>query len=429
MVTGTSKTGAQPAGTGGGRPEVPRRAYYPVLGTSLAANVNADFMTVAVPLWAVMLGATPAEIGIMIGARSLLPFLLAIYGGVLMDRFGTRRMMLIFTAVATALVPLYPLSPWFPALVALQMMTGLLANLSWIGAQTLIARIGRGDPYYLGMFSFTSRVGSIGAPAAIGLIWDLTGHWGAFTAATVTGVVLTGCTALVPRWAETHGLDPAHHPGAGKSLGWRGLMPNLRDYVDTLALLAMPAVALGISIALLRHTPQTIQGSFYITYLNEIGMQATVIGALISCAEVAGAFGSLLAAPLMRRFPAHWILVVFTMVAIAMVSLTPVLGGIILLLGAAQIFRGVSHGLLHPATFSVISKALPAQMQAQGVALRTTGNRLGAVILPVIMGFVAEAVGVKISFLVVGCGLMAIVAAIGFAVSRNKAFVGPRGAA
>ncbi|MDH3241311.1 MAG: MFS transporter [Alphaproteobacteria bacterium] len=418
MVRAEGKTGS--------RPEVPRRAYYPVLGTSLAANINADFMTVAVPLWAVMLGATPSEIGIMIGARSLLPFFLAIYGGALMDRFGTRRMMLIFTSISTALVPLYPLSPWFPALVALQMMTGLLANLYWIGAQTLIARIGRGDPHYLGMFSFASRVGSIGAPAAIGLIWDLTGHWGAFAASTVTGLALIACTVLVPRWAEFHGLAPDQHPGAADSRGWRDLMPNLRDYIDTFALLAMPAVALGISIALLRHTPQTIQASFYITYLNEIGMQATVIGALISCAEVAGAGGSLLAAPLMRRFPAHWILVVFTMLAIAMVTLTPVLGGIVVLLGVAQVFRGLSHGLLHPATFSVISRALPPQVQARGVALRTTGNRLGAVLLPVVMGFVAEAVGVKISFLVVGCALLAIVAAIGFAVSRNEAFVGPR---
>ncbi len=406
------------------RPEVPARAYYPVLGIGLATNVNADFLTVAVPLWAVMLGATPGEIGIMIGARSILPFLLAIHGGVLMDRFGTRRMMLIFTGISTALVPLYPLSPWFPALVALQMMTGLLQNLAWIGAQTLIARIGRGDPHYLGMFSFSTRVGSIGAPAAIGLVWDLTGHWGAFAACTLTGLVLTLSTALVPRWAETHGLEPKAPAEAGgpRRAVWRDLLPSLRDYADTVALLAMPAVALGISIALLRHTPSTIQASFYITYLKEIGLQASVIGALISCSEVTGAFGSLLAAPLMRRFPAHWVLVVFTMLTIAMMALTPLFGGILALLGAAQILRGAGHGLLHPATFSVISRALTPETQARGVALRTTGNRLGAVVLPIVMGFVAEAVGVAASFAIVGGGLLVIVAVIGVLVSRNPAF-------
>lgn len=424
MVSGARGRGDDGARAGTQRPEVPKRAYYPVLGTSLATNVNSDFMTVAVPLWAVILGATPAEIGIMIGARSILPFFLAIHGGVLMDRFGTRRMMLIFTGISTALVPLYPLSPWFPALVALQMMTGLLSNLSWIGAQTLIARIGRGDPHYLGMFSFCSRVGSIGAPAAIGLIWDLTGHWGAFAACTVAALIQTGSTALVPRWAETHGLapkDPAP-AGASKRQGWRDLVPSLRDYVGTIALLAMPAVALGVSIAMLRQSTQTIQASFYITYLHEIGMQASVIGALISASEVAGAAGSLLAAPLMRRFPAHWVAVAFGVLTISMMTVTPLLGGIVALLGAAQILRGSAHGLLHPTTFSLISRSLPPETQARGVALRTTVNRLGAVVLPVVMGLVAEAVGVEASFVIVGGGLLAIVAGIGFAVARNPAF-------
>ncbi len=403
---------------------IPARAYYPVLSTGLAANINSDFMTVIVPLWEVMLGATPAEICIMIGARSILPFFLAIHGGVLMDRFGTRRMMLVFTLVMTALVPLYPLSPWFPALVALQMMTGLLGNLAWVGAQTLIARIGRGDPHYLGMFSFSSRVGSIGAPTVIGLIWDLTGHWGAFAACTLSGLVLFASTALVPVWAETQGLKPHPDPAPKARFRWRDLVPKLTDYMEVLSLLAVPAVALGIAIALLRHTPSTIQSSFYITYLKEIGFQATLIGALISCAEVTGAFGSLLAAPLMRRFPAHWILVVFTILTIAMMAMTPLFGGIIALLAAAQILRGAAHGLLHPATFSVISRSLDAQDQGRGVALRTTGNRLGAVVLPIVMGFIAEAVGVEASFVIIGGGLLLLVTLVAVLVARSEAFTG-----
>lgn len=112
------------------RQRVSNRAYLPVLAIGLATNIHADFMLVVVPLWAVMLGAGPAEIGIMIGGRSVLPFLLSIHGGVLMDRFGTRRLMLVFTGIMTALIPLYPLAPWFPVLVALQMLTGLFSNLA-----------------------------------------------------------------------------------------------------------------------------------------------------------------------------------------------------------------------------------------------------------------------------------------------------------
>ncbi|MCZ6849908.1 MAG: hypothetical protein O7F75_13810, partial [Alphaproteobacteria bacterium] len=109
---------------------------------------------------------------------------------------------------------------------------------------------------------------------------------------------------------------------------------------------------------------------------------------------------------------------------IAMMALTPLLGGIIALLGAAQILRGSAHGLLHPATFSVISRALDAEAQARGVALRTTGNRLGAVVLPVVMGFVAEAVGVATSFVIIGGGLLLMVAVIAVLVARAEAFTG-----
>ena len=417
--------------TGPPRPRVSKRAYLPVLGIGLATNIYADFMLVTVPLWAVLLGAGPAEIGIMIGGRSVLPFLLSIHGGVLMDRFGTRRMMLLFTGITAGLVPLYPFAPWFPALVALQMLTGLFSNFSWIGAQTLVARIGRGDPHYLGLFAFTSRVGSIGAPVAIGFAWDTVGVWGGFGACTAIAVTMFAVVAMVPPWAE-HGSE-----GEAKDFArvrekaplppfrFSALLPRLSDYTGCFRLLAIPAVSLGIAVALLRHTPATIQGSFFITYLKDIGLPATAIGALISCAEVTSAFGSLLAAPLMRRMAIHWLLIGFTALTILLMTITPLLGGVFVLLAAAQVIRGAGHGLLNPAAFSVIARALPPDAQGQGVALRTTGNRLGALLLPVIMGFVASAVGVKASFLVIGGALLAAVAVLAVAVARSPAFRAP----
>jgi MFS family permease len=410
------------------RPEVPRRALIPVLATGLATNVYADFMLVVVPLWALQLGASPSQIGIMIGARSVLPFLLTIHGGILMDRLGTRRMMLLFTAVTALLIPLYPVAPWFPALVTLQMLTGLFANLHWVGAQTLIARLGKGDAHYLGIFAFVSRVGSIVAPVLIGFIWDTTGVWGGFTACFLIACTMLATVVAVPAWgeygsrAEAEAFAHARAANPPPPFHWRDALPRLNDYVGAVALMAIPAVALGIAVALLRHTPSTIQSSFYITYLKDLGLTATAIGFLIACAEVTSAFGSLFAATAMRRIPIHWLLIGLTAVTIALMTATPLLGGIFVVLAAAQVARGVGHGLLHPATFSFIAKALPADAQARGVALRTTGNRLGALVLPVVMGFVAEAVGVEASFLVTGFGLLAIVAAIAVVAGRSRAF-------
>ncbi len=411
------------------RPDVPRRALVPVLATGLATNVYADFMQVVVPLWALHLGASPAQIGIMIGARSVLPFLLTIHGGVLMDRLGTRRMMLVFTALTALLILLYPLAPWFPALVGLQMLTGLFANMHWVGAQTLIARLGKGDAHYLGIFAFVSRAGSIGAPVLIGLIWDLGGPWGGFIACFLIAATMFATVVAVPGWGE-HGSRAeaetfARNAAAPRPFAWRDIVPRLTDYTTCFALLSIPAVALGIAVALFRHTPSTIQASFYITYLKDLGLAATAIGFLIACAEVTSAFGSLLAAAAMRRLPVHWLLIGLTGVTITLMAATPLFGGLFALLAAAQVARGLGHGLLHPAAFSIIAKALPPEAQARGVALRTTGNRLGALLLPVVMGFVAEAVGVEASFLVVGGGLLAMVLVMAVITGRSQAFRRP----
>src|SRR3984893_2628073 len=55
-----------------------------------------DFYTFLIPLYGLSLGLDAAEIGILVGARSIIALFLSIHIGVLMDRFGTRRVTLFF---------------------------------------------------------------------------------------------------------------------------------------------------------------------------------------------------------------------------------------------------------------------------------------------------------------------------------------------
>jgi len=85
-----------------------------------------DFFTFLIPLYALSLGLDASEIGILVGARSILALFLSIHIGVLMDRFGTRRVTLFFVWIGMVLAPLFPLMPGFWPLLMLQ----LLANRS-----------------------------------------------------------------------------------------------------------------------------------------------------------------------------------------------------------------------------------------------------------------------------------------------------------
>ena len=139
-----------------------------------------DFFTFLIPLYGLSLGLDASEIGILVGARSILALFLSIHIGVLMDRFGTRAVTLVFVWTGMLLAPLFPLAPNFWALLLLQLVSGAAVGFAWSGAQTLIAQLAEGDARYIGRFSFFARLGSTTAPILAGAVWDYGGAWPAY---------------------------------------------------------------------------------------------------------------------------------------------------------------------------------------------------------------------------------------------------------
>ena len=97
---------AQAPGAAGGvedRPAIPARAIHATYGLGFSANAVTTMLKVVVPLWAIQLNLSATEIGFAIGMSALMPFLLSIHGGVLMDKLGTRRVTFAYaiTTVCT----------------------------------------------------------------------------------------------------------------------------------------------------------------------------------------------------------------------------------------------------------------------------------------------------------------------------------------
>src|SRR5215831_18553220 len=109
--------------------------------TGLLGMGYADLYIFLIPLYALSLGMSASEVGALAGARHLLPVFLSIHVGVLMDRFGTRRVSLFFVWAAIVLSPVFPLLPWFWPLLLLQMIHGAALSFGWSGSQTLIAQL------------------------------------------------------------------------------------------------------------------------------------------------------------------------------------------------------------------------------------------------------------------------------------------------
>jgi MFS family permease len=374
----------------------------------------APMTSLLVPLWALAIGATPGTIGIVVACRAVLPFLLSIHGGALMDRLGTRRMLLIFTAAGTVLSFLYPLSTRIGVLIMLQLVVGWAHGMGWIGAQIKIAQLSAGSPgsaVYAGRFSFVTTLGTFLGPLMAGMAWDLFGSWGAFSFVGLWGLcLLLACYAL-PKPARREPVP----------MRWRDLLPDPKDYWRAFALMAIPAVAFIVGTTFLRIAALSVQGSFYTVYLQGIGLSGSLIGILIGLSSLIGGPASLLTNVAARTIRPHWLLLLSIAIAIAAISITPLLNTFIPLLVAAGIF-GFGVGLGFPLLLSILSNAADAGKQGLSVGLRTTANRLASIVVPVAMGFVIEFTGVNLGFLVIGLAMFALLGMVGWAAHRSRAF-------
>src|SRR4051794_8909086 len=163
----------------------------PLYVAGLFSMGYADFYIFLMPLYCLSLGMSAGEVGMIVGARSALAVFLSIHVGVLMDRFGTRRVTLFFVWTGICLAPVFPLVPWFWPLLLLQIVNGGALSFAWSGSQTLIAQLAEGDAGYIGRFSFFARIGTSVAPIIVGAAWDLGGAWPAYLIGAVWGMVLT----------------------------------------------------------------------------------------------------------------------------------------------------------------------------------------------------------------------------------------------
>lgn len=111
----------------------PTRSTHAVLASYLALNVVsgtvAGALQLAVPLFALKLAATTAEIGLIRGISGLGMLLLVVPAGFLVDHFGARRLFLLGSIAATLLTFSIPFSGIPFHLVVLQGVAGLFGSI------------------------------------------------------------------------------------------------------------------------------------------------------------------------------------------------------------------------------------------------------------------------------------------------------------
>lgn len=372
-----------------------------------------DFFTFLIPLYGLSLGLDAEQIGVLVGARSILALFLSIHVGVLMDRFGTRAVALVCVWTGMLLAPLFPLATGFWALLLLQLVNGAAVSFAWSGAQTLVAQLVEGDARHLGRFTFFARLGSTSAPIVAGAVWDFGGAWPAYLVGSAWGAILTTALMRTPQ-AEYLPPQPESAPNRGR-FRVRDAWPRASDYVGAIKLIAISAVAVSIAVISMRNTTYSLQTSVYVVYLKQIGLVGTTIGILFAVAEIASGLGALFAGRAIRLGNPLRTMLNGTVLSILLIAATPLLGGLFGLLLLFQVARGWLEGLIQPVILSVQARAVGRHQQGAVVGLRQTGQRLASILIPPVMGAIADRFGTSRSFLIYAgfmlplCGVLALV--------------------
>ena len=353
---------------------------------------------VGVSLFALALGATPLEVGIIGGLFAALPMLFAVKAGRAVDRIGMRPPMLAGTFLASAGAALAFAWPALPALYFVAMLVGsglMLVHIAVSNAAGVIgatAERARNFSYLAAGFSISGFLG----PVLIGFAIDLAGHARAF-------LLLAAAPALAFAALASGRLPLPVVPAApprGERRVWSLLDDRRLRHVLVVSVLFNAAWDVF----------------FFITpiYGVRLGLSASTIGSLLG-AFAAATFLVRLVLPALARRVREWKLVAVALFLTALVFATFPLAPQVPVLMALAFLLGIGLGMSQPMVLSLLYSAAPVGRAGEAVGLRTTLLNVIQMTIPFLSGALGTALGITPIF-----WTMALLAAGGAAFARRR---------
>jgi MFS family permease len=354
---------------------------------------------VGVSLFALALGATPLEVGIIGGLFAALPMLFAVKAGQAVDRVGVRAPMLAGTFLAATGSALAFAWPQLAALYFVAMLVGSGLMLVHIAVSNAAGAIGDGPTERARNFSYLAAGFSISGflgPVLIGFAIDLAGHARAF-------LLLAAAPALAFAALATGKMPLPAVPAApprGERRVW-SLLDNRR-------------LRQVLVVSVLFNAAWDV--FFFITpiYGVRLGLSASTIGSLLG-AFAAATFLVRLVLPALARRVREWTLVAAALVLTALVYATFPLSPQVPVLMTLAFVLGIGLGMSQPMVLSLLYSAAPEGRAGEAVGLRTTLLNVIQMTIPFLSGALGTALGITPIF-----WTMAVLAAGGAVFARRR---------
>lgn len=357
---------------------------------------------------AIALGATPFEIGLLPAAFAALSLVIAVPAGRWIDRIGEPPFLALGTTLMVGSVVVMIATESIMALVAAQAMLGLGHIINIIAAQSMIANrtpAAARDGRY-GMYSVAASVGQLIGPALAGAV---AGAFASTTDGTVAttpvfvAAALAGIPAIIMAAALVVGT-PGRRAIPEDARG-RGFIPSATE------VLRMPTMipAILVSVAVILTIDLLI--AYLPLYGETRGLSVTLVGALLSIRAASSLASRLAMGRLIEAVGRGRLLVGSAALAALGLAALPLVDAPWALVGV-MILVGLGLGFGQPMTISWVASRAPAPLRATALGMRLTGNRLGQLTVPAVVGLAAGVAGVSIVFWSMAALLLASAAVV-----------------
>ena len=331
------------------------------------------------PLVAVELGLTYAQVGGLKTAYSGASAALQVPAGMLAERLGEQLLLALGTGWVGLGLLLMGLAPTFWALIALALVAGLGGNIQHPVATSVVSRLFEGGrrSTAIGTLNFAGDLGKIFAPVVAGAAALAYGWRGGFVALGAIGALFAlGYLLLVPepgRPAPAARADGAPEAAPGWGIARPGLFAAL--------------TLVGVLDSMARGTALT----FAPFLLGEKGIDAAAMSFYFAVLFAAGAAGKFLCGPLGDRYGnAATIVVTELVTAAALIGLLAAPATLVLLalLPLGFVLNGTSSVL-----YAAVAGLVDVRRRARGYGLYYTATLLASAAAPILYGLVADLVG------------------------------------
>jgi MFS family permease len=367
----------------------PARDLFGLCAATVVSFTVYNMVSPMTPLLLLDLGASPGLLGIVISVSLIGSTVVSAPGGILVNRWGSRRMMMVFgglTALACAFLMI------FPSIIAVLLCMSFFEIgkiLSILGAQAHVASLGgnRNIDLDYGWYASSNAFGQMLGPPLMGFTLDVLGFRASWFLAFF---LMAAISALLPLL-----ISPGivfHRPVDGN-----GQRPRKRfsSYLSFIAIIAILSSFLVIFADGARAT-------FYPVLLAGFGYNATTIGVFMGLRGLVSMSFRFFMRNLIRlaggRFPA---LIVSLFVLALGTAITPFCRGIPLLTLNA-LFVGAGLGMALPLSMAIVSAGTDAESRGVTMGIRLMGNRLAMLSNPVFFGSISEHFGLSMAFIAGG---------------------------